>query len=107
MRRTIKRRTVVASAEKPSKLKKTQSTKPEDTAAATVARYKAKVTNPISAIRAFCVQCMNGAVRSIKTCSAHDTCALHPFRMGVNLLDARSIRAAQKREAKKSPEFET
>lgn len=53
-----------------------------------VATYVARIKNPITAIRAFCVSCCGGQPRSVSTC-ASKTCPLHPFRMGVNTMSAR------------------
>jgi hypothetical protein len=45
--------------------------------------YKERVKNPVSAVRAFCVQCMGGSVAYVTDCTAV-TCMLWPFRMGHN-----------------------
>jgi len=49
----------------------------------TIARYAQKVKNPRTAIRAKCVECSGGSLKEVNECPV-DTCALHPFRMGVN-----------------------
>lgn len=41
------------------------------------------ITNPVKAIRAFCVDCCGGSSMMVKGCSAPD-CALYPFRLGKN-----------------------
>jgi hypothetical protein len=41
------------------------------------------VKNPMTAIRARCIQCTNGQVSEVKLC-ATKTCALWPFRQGDN-----------------------
>lgn len=46
-------------------------------------RYLARIHNPMTAIRARCVQCCCGQPGEVAKCTAK-TCALHPFRMGVN-----------------------
>ena len=48
-----------------------------------IKRYEDKVKNPLTAIRARCVQCTNGQVGEVKLC-ATKSCALWPFRMGEN-----------------------
>lgn len=49
----------------------------------TVARYRDKVKNPITAIRAKCVDCCCGSLKEVAECGVTG-CPLHPFRMGVN-----------------------
>lgn len=51
--------------------------------AAVIKRYEDKVKNPLTAIRARCIQCTNGQVGEVKLC-ATKSCALWPFRMGEN-----------------------
>jgi hypothetical protein len=60
--------------------------------------YIAKVSNPLSGIRAMCVHCMGGQVRSVTDCPSEFPvkkgqkampCPLWPFRMGKNTMDAR------------------
>ena len=46
-----------------------------------IERYKARVSNPLTGIRAMCVECMGGGIKEISEC-ASTSCALHPFRMG-------------------------
>ena len=41
------------------------------------------ITNPVKAIRAFCLDCCGGSSMMVKGCSAPD-CALYPFRFGKN-----------------------
>ena len=41
------------------------------------------ITNPVKAIRAFCLDCCGGSSMMVKGCSAPD-CALYPFRLGKN-----------------------
>ena len=43
----------------------------------------AEITNPVKAIRAFCLECSNGATSEIKNCPIHK-CPPYPFRMGKN-----------------------
>jgi hypothetical protein len=49
----------------------------------TVRRYAAKVRNPLTAIRAKCVDCCCGSLKEVAECGIYK-CALHPFRMGTN-----------------------
>lgn len=49
--------------------------------AAVVARYKGKVDNRASAIRAFCVECCCGVLSEVRNCAV-TKCALYPFRNG-------------------------
>lgn len=51
--------------------------------AAVTARYLGKIRNPMTAIRAKCIQCCNGQVKEVTLCTC-TICALYPFRMGVN-----------------------
>lgn len=50
---------------------------------ATIKRYAAKVKNPLTAIRAKCVECSGGSLKEVAQCRV-SSCALLPFRMGVN-----------------------
>lgn len=42
-----------------------------------------KPTNPVKAIRAFCVDCCGGSTNEVKLCPSV-RCALYPFRFGRN-----------------------
>ena len=42
-----------------------------------------EITNPVKAIRAFCVECSNGSTTEIKECPVNK-CPLYPFRFGKN-----------------------
>lgn len=53
-----------------------------------IATYKSKITNPLTAIRAMCVECMGGGVKEVGECTS-TKCALHPFRMGKNTMHGR------------------
>ena len=44
-------------------------------------KYRARIKNRATAIRAYCVQCMGGGVADVRTCPSL-ICPLHPFRMG-------------------------
>lgn len=48
---------------------------------AVVERYKGKITNRASAIRAHCIECCCGVVSEVRACTVKK-CALFPFRMG-------------------------
>lgn len=54
-----------------------------------VHRYASKVKNPRTAIRAKCVECSGGSLKEVADCRV-TTCALHPFRMGVNPFNKRT-----------------
>ena len=68
-----------------------------------------KITSPIKAIRAYCLDCSNDQPREITLCPC-ESCALWPFRAGKNpfrtvrkLTDAqRATRASQLAEARKN-----
>lgn len=49
--------------------------------AAVVQRYKDKITNRASAIRAKCVECSCGVLSEVRNCTVKQ-CALWPFRNG-------------------------
>lgn len=49
----------------------------------TVERYRAKISNYRTAIRAKCVECSNGSLKEVADCLVK-ACALYPFRMGEN-----------------------
>lgn len=48
-----------------------------------VADAIARIRNPMTAIRARCIQCCNGQPKEVRLCPA-SSCALHPFRLGTN-----------------------
>lgn len=58
-------------------------------ARATIERYAKKVRNPLTAIRAKCVECSGGSFKEIECCTVK-VCALHPFRMGINPFNKRT-----------------
>lgn len=41
------------------------------------------ITNPVKAIRAFCMECSNGSSTEVKCCP-RNVCPLYPFRFGKN-----------------------
>lgn len=64
----------------------------------TIATYKERIKNPTTAIRSHCVECMGGAVQSVKDCPS-TSCSLHPFRMGVNVMHAAAGKARPDQKA--------
>lgn len=62
----------------------------------TIDRYMAKVKNPMTAIRACCIECSGGSVKEVTLCRVK-SCALHPFREGKNPFrkDSSAFKAAQ------------
>lgn len=60
-----------------------------------VKRYMDRVSNPMTAIRARCVQCCNGQPSEVRLCPAK-SCALHPFRMGDNPYNLKTRRGLAK-----------
>lgn len=42
-----------------------------------------KITNPVKAIRAKCLDCCAGQIQEVALCPS-ERCALHPFRLGKN-----------------------
>lgn len=53
------------------------------------ARYRARATSPLRAIRAFCVLCMGVQPKEVAKCTATD-CVLYPMRFGTNPFQKRS-----------------
>jgi hypothetical protein len=62
-----------------------------------IERYKEKIHNPKSAIRAHCVQCSNGSLAEVKHCPVKK-CALYPFRMGENPFHLRTIKRIEREQ---------
>ena len=54
-----------------------------------IAKYKARIKSPATAIRAACVECMGGSIREIAECTYKD-CSLYCFRSGKNTMDIRA-----------------
>jgi hypothetical protein len=46
-----------------------------------MAKYRERIKNRATGIRAYCVQCQGGEVAAVRECAAI-TCPLYPFRMG-------------------------
>ena len=42
-----------------------------------------QITNPVKAIRAFCMECSSGQASEVKACPVYK-CPLYPFRFGKN-----------------------
>ena len=42
-----------------------------------------EITNPVKAIRAFCMECSNGQTSEVTACPVYK-CPLYPFRFGKN-----------------------
>ena len=42
-----------------------------------------EITNPVKAIRAFCLECCGGSPAEVKECTGV-SCSLYPFRLGRN-----------------------
>ena len=42
-----------------------------------------EITNPVKAIRAFCMECSNGQTSEVKACPVYK-CPLYAFRLGKN-----------------------
>lgn len=55
----------------------------------TIERYAKRVRNPMTAIRAKCVECCGGSTKEVAECTVTG-CALHLFRAGKNPFHSRS-----------------
>lgn len=64
---------------------------PEESQEVTIQRYKDRIRNPMTAIRAFCIACMGGYMSEVSKCTAPE-CALYQFRMGSNPFHTRKKR---------------
>lgn len=69
----------------------------------TIARYNARIRNPMTAIRAKCIECSGGSIKEANECTV-SSCALHLFRLGKNPFHSKSkahqqALAANEREA--------
>jgi len=51
--------------------------------------WENKITSPIKAIRAFCIECMGGQSSEVKSCPSKK-CPLYDFRMGKNVYHKRA-----------------
>jgi hypothetical protein len=60
-----------------------------------IERYRKKIKNPKTAIRAKCVECSGGSLKEVQECRVTD-CALHPFRMGENPFHLKTIQRLQR-----------
>lgn len=57
-------------------------------------------TNPVKAIREFCIDCNGGSSSEVKLCTAKN-CALYPFRLGKNPYRAKREMTDEQKEAAK------
>ena len=55
-------------------------------------------TNPVKAIREFCLNCVGGVSSEVKLCPS-TKCALHPFRFGKNPYRAKREMTEEQRNA--------
>jgi hypothetical protein len=55
-----------------------------------IKRYKDKVTNRSSAIRAKCVECSGGMLSEVRECRVV-ACALHPYRLGTDPFNKKTL----------------
>ena len=62
---------------------------PTGESAITIKRYKDRIRNPMTAIRAKCVECSNGSIAEVQQCRV-TTCALYLFRAGKNPFHSKS-----------------
>ena len=60
-----------------------ESRRQADDSARIIKRYIDRIKNPMTAIRARCIQCCGGQPSEVRLCPAN-TCALWPMRMGDN-----------------------
>ena len=56
------------------------------------------ITNPVKAIRAFCIDCCGGSSNEVKLCTA-PKCVLYPFRLGKNPYRAKRELTEEQRAA--------
>lgn len=64
-----------------------------------------EITNPVKAIRAFCLDCCGGNQNCVKDCSA-PKCALYAFRLGRNPYRAKRELTEEQRAALASHGFQ-
>lgn len=57
-----------------------------------------KITSPLKAIKAFCVDCMGGQVTYVKDCTSTN-CPLYKFRFGKNPYNTRQLTDEQRQAA--------
>ena len=57
-----------------------------------------KITSPLKAIKAFCVDCMGGQVTYVKDCTSTN-CPLYEFRFGKNPYNTRQLTDEQRQAA--------
>lgn len=84
-----KRRIVVNKPEPAPTFKKVEGETDVQKANRIEAKYIARATTPLRAIRAMCVQCTGVQPKRIAECTSTG-CALHPFRMETNPFHSKS-----------------
>jgi hypothetical protein len=57
-------------------------------------------TNPVKAIRQFCLECSGDSSAEVKCCTSRN-CALYPFRLGKNPYRAKREMTDEQKEAAK------
>lgn len=83
----VDKATEVESSDDQSKKSKTE------IEAETIARYKSRIKNPLTAIRSHCVECMGGMVGEVNKCTLTQ-CSLYPFREGKNTMHGKYGRSS-------------
>lgn len=58
-------------------------------------------TNPVKAIRLFCLDCSGGSSSEVKLCTSR-TCPLYPFRFGKNPYRTKREMTEEQKEAAKT-----
>ena len=91
-----RRRNIETDAEETTEIElpdeKTRKSK-TDIEAETIARYKSRIKNPLTAIRSHCVECMGGMVGEVNKCTLTQ-CSLYPFREGKNTMHGKYGRSS-------------
>jgi hypothetical protein len=57
-------------------------------------------TNPVKAIRHFCLECCGGSAAEVKTCPSF-MCELYAFRLGKNPYRSKRVMTEEQKEAAK------
>lgn len=55
-------------------------------------KYADRIKSPVTAVRAFCINCQGGGIANVRNCT-NMVCPLFPFRMGSNALFGRIANA--------------
>ncbi|MBW2148749.1 MAG: hypothetical protein JRI22_17185 [Deltaproteobacteria bacterium] len=61
-----------------------------------------KKLSPVKAIRAFCLQCVNGQRKEVKLCPSEKLCPLWPYRLGTNPTIKRAYSEEHKRKLREN-----